>query len=149
MVTFNARGDQPDHAERAARAAVALRREAAAVARDHPDWPRFRIGVNSGEARFGVAGAWGKREYTAVGDAVNLASRLEGEARPGQVVIGGETYRRLPDGTRVEPLGGVRVKGKEAPVDAYILLGLPAGQGEGGERLEPEDEESERDGGRR
>jgi adenylate cyclase len=145
MVTFNARGDQPDHAVRAVRAALALRREAADVAGEHPDWPRFRIGVNSGEARFGVAGAWGKREYTAVGDSVNLASRLEGEAQPGQVVIGGETYRRLPDGARVEPLGGVRVKGKEAPVEAYVVLDLPAGEDDGGDRLEPEDEEPEDD----
>ncbi|HEX2109929.1 MAG TPA: adenylate/guanylate cyclase domain-containing protein [Gaiellaceae bacterium] len=149
MVTFNARGDQPDHALRAVQAALALRREAGDVADDHPDWPRFRIAVNSGEARFGVTGAWGKREYTAVGDAVNLAARLEGEAEPGQVVIGAETYRRLPDGTQVEPLGRVRVRGKEAPVDAYVVLGLPAGGHGRGERLEHENGEPEHDGGRR
>jgi adenylate cyclase len=148
MVVFNARGDQPDHALRAVQAALALRREAADVAADHPDWPRFRIAVNSGEARFGVAGGWGKREYTAFGDAVNLAARLEGHAEPGQVVIGAETYRRLPDGTRVEPLGGVQVKGRGAPVEAYVVLDLPTGEDGGGERLQRENAEPEHDRGR-
>ncbi|MBD0317756.1 MAG: adenylate/guanylate cyclase domain-containing protein [Thermoleophilia bacterium] len=135
MVTFNSRGDQPDHALRAVRAGIALQREAGDVARDHPEWPRFRVGVNSGEARLGVLGAAGKREYGVVGDTVNLASRLEGEARPGEVVVGAETYRRLPDGTRVHPLGDVRVKGREAPVEAYVVVGLPTDGEERGERL--------------
>ena len=50
VATFNSRGDQPDHALRAARAALALQREVAALAVEHPGWPRLRIGVNSGEA---------------------------------------------------------------------------------------------------
>ena len=125
MVVFNKRGDQPDHALRAASAALALQEDAARVAAAHPEWPRFRVGVNSGSARVGVLGADGKREYGAVGDAVNLASRLESEAKPGDVVIGAETYRELPEGTRVERLAGVRLKGKEAPLDAYVLRALP------------------------
>jgi adenylate cyclase len=149
MVSFNARADQPDHALRAVRAALALQREAADVAGGHPDWPRFRIAVNSGEARFGVTGAWGKREYTAVGEAVNVAARLEGKAEPGQVVIGAETYRRLPDGARVKPLGGLQLRGREAPVEAYVVLDLPTGEQNGGERLQAEDAEPEDDGGRR
>jgi adenylate cyclase len=125
MVTFNTRGDQPDHALRAVRAGLALQRAASEVARMHPGWPRFRVGVNSGPADVGVLGAAGKREYTAVGDTVNLAARLEGEAEVGQVVVGPQTYRSLPDGTRVEPLGGVQVKGKEAPIEAYVVVELP------------------------
>jgi adenylate cyclase len=132
MVVFNSRGDQPDHALRAVRAAVALRRAAADVEREHPNWPRFRFGVNSGPVRFEVVGGTGKRERTPVGDAVNLASRLEGQAEPGQIVVGSATYRALPDGTHVEPLGGVRVKGKEAPVDAFVLVSLPDGDERGG-----------------
>jgi adenylate cyclase len=143
MVTFNTRGDQPDHPLRAARAAFALQRAAADVARAHPGWPRFRIGVNSGPARLGVVGAPGKRDYTALGDTVNLAARLQAEARTGGVVIGGATYDALPDGTRVEPLGGVRVKGKEAPVEAYVLVELPPDGGERGDRLEREDHDGE------
>jgi adenylate cyclase len=143
MVTFNSRGDQPDHALRAARAALALQRAAAEVARAHPDWPRFRIGVNSGPTRLGVVGAHGKREYTALGDTVNLAARLQGEAKTGGVVIGGATYDALPGGTQVEPLAGVRVKGKEAPVEAYVLVALPPDGRERRDRLERQDDDDE------
>jgi class 3 adenylate cyclase len=143
MASFNVHGDQPDHAELAVRAALALQREASAVAAAHPDWPRFRAGVNTGPARTGLVGA----DFTPLGDTVNLASRLEGQARPGQVVIGAETYRRLPDGTAVEALSALRVKGKEAPVEAYVLLSLPAGGDEQrGGALGPEDEEPDHEG---
>jgi adenylate cyclase len=125
MVTFNARGDQPDHAIRAVRAGLALQRETARIVERHPGWPRFRVGINSGEAMVGLVGAEGRRSYTVIGDAVNLASRLEGQAKVGQVVIGARTYLALPDGTKVEPLGGVQVKGKEASVDAYVVVELP------------------------
>ncbi len=124
MVTFNTRGDQPDHALKAVRAGLALQRETARIVGRHPGWPRFRVGVNSGEAVVGLVGAEGGRSYTVIGDTVNLASRLEGQAKVGQVVIGAETYRALPNGTKVEPLGGVRVKGKEAPIEAYIVVEL-------------------------
>jgi len=125
MVTFNTRGDQPDHPLRATRAGLALQRETARIVERHPGWPRFRVGVNSGEAMVGLVGAEGGRGYTVIGNTVNLASRLEGQAKTGQVVIGSETYRTLPEGTRVESLGGIRVKGKERPVEAYVVVELP------------------------
>lgn len=73
----------------------------------------------------GLVGAEEGRAYTVIGDSVNLASRLEGQAKAGQVVVGAETYRALPDGTRVHPLSGVRVKGKQAPIEAYVVFELP------------------------
>jgi len=121
MVTFNTRGDQPDHARRAAQAALAIRQAAEEVSADHPEWPRFRIGVNSGEVTVGVLGAAGGRTYTVIGDAVNLASRLERMAGPGEIVIGPETARRLP-GAQLEMLGEIPVRGKAEPVVAYRLL---------------------------
>ncbi len=120
MATFNRRGDQPDHAERAARAALALQQSTAAIADDHPEWPRFRAGVNSGEAMVGVVGAEGGRSYTVIGDAVNLAARLEALAPVGGVAIGGQTLRALAD-AQVESLGSVAVKGKAEPVEAFLL----------------------------
>jgi class 3 adenylate cyclase len=120
MATFNTRGDQPDHAQRAARAALAIRDATEAVAEEHPGWPRFRVGVNSGEAMVGVMGAKGGRSYTVIGDTVNLASRLEGAAPVGGVVVGEETLRRLGD-TAAEPVGPVHAKGKAEPVKAYLL----------------------------
>jgi len=133
MVTFNTRGDQPDHAVRAVRAGLALQKETARIVERHPGWPRFRVGINSGEAMVGLVGAEGGRGYTAIGDTVNLASRLEGQGIVSQVVVGAGTYHALPDGTKVEPLGGVQVKGKKVPIEAYIVVELPPG---GSERAE-------------
>ena len=138
MVTFNTHGDQPDHATRATRAGLALQQETARILERHPGWPRFRVGVNSGEAMVGLVGAEGGRGYTVIGDTVNLASRLEGQAQAGQVVVGARTYRTLPDGTRAEPLGGVRVKGKEAPIEAYVVIELPPDENERPRREQPE-----------
>lgn len=121
MATFNTRGDQPDHAVRAARAALAIQRVTGDVARQHPGWPRFRVGVNTGEAVVGVLGTAGGRTFTAIGDAVNLAARLEGAAPVGGVVIGAETARRLPM-AQLEPMGPIHVKGKAESVEVYRLL---------------------------
>lgn len=123
MATFNTRRHQPDHAVRAARAALSLRDAAADVARQHPEWPRLRIGVNTGEVIVGVVGTSGGRKYTIVGDAVNVAARLEQFAPAGGVVIGSATLRQVP-GADVEPLGRLRVKGKDEGVEAYLLSGL-------------------------
>lgn len=122
MVVFNKEGDQPDHAVRACRAALALQRESARIAVDHPEWPRFRVGVNSGEVATGlVGGERGLRMHGVIGDTVNLAARLEGQAVAGGVVIGAGTYDQLPDGVEVERLPELHVKGKEAAVEAYTL----------------------------
>lgn len=123
MVTFNVRGDQPEHPLQAARAALAIQRSTGAIADDHPGWPRFRVGINTGEASVGVVGAAGGRKHTAIGDAVNLAARLEGKAPAGGIAVAADTVRRLPR-ARTEPLGLVEVKGKAEPVEAYLLLGL-------------------------
>jgi adenylate cyclase len=121
MATFNIRGDQPDHALQAARAALAIQRATAEVAHAHPNWPRFRVGVNTGDAAVGLLGTAGGRTYTAIGDAVNLAARLQGAAPVGGVVIGAETARRLPS-VSLEPMGPIQVKGKTEPVEVYRLL---------------------------
>jgi class 3 adenylate cyclase len=123
MATFSDEPGAEGHAVRAARAAVAIRERSAALAAEHPDWPRFRIGVNTGEAMVGVVGTGGGRSYTAIGDAVNVASRLESEAPVGGIAIGAETMRRLT-APRVERLGDLRVKGKREPVEAYLLVAL-------------------------
>jgi adenylate cyclase len=123
MATFNTRGDQPDHAQRAAAAALDIQRETAAVAAAHPDWPRFRVGVNTGEALVGVVGAREGRSYTVIGDAVNVASRLQSAAPVGAVTVGAATLRHLT-GARVQSLGALPLRGKSEPVDAYVLEGL-------------------------
>ena len=125
MATFNSRGDEPDHAVRAAGAALALQRELTAIAEANPGWPRLRVGVNSGVAVVREMGGHGFVDYVVVGDTVNTASRLESEAPEGGVLIGAETRRALPDGSILEAVPGLRVKGKELAVDAYLLHALP------------------------
>src|SRR5204862_5919473 len=120
MATFNRRGDQPDHALQAARAALAIQEAALRLADEHPAWPRFRVGVNTGEAMVGVLGAEGGKSYTVIGDTVNVAARLEASAPLGRVAIGEATLRRLPR-AQTEALGPIRVKGNADPVDAYVL----------------------------
>jgi adenylate cyclase len=125
VATFNARDDQPDHALRAAQAALALQRELARLAIEHPDWPQMRIGVNSGEAVLRELGGEGHVAYPLVGDTVNTGARLESLAPPGGVLIGAETFDQLPDGAVVEERQALRVKGKHDVVNAYVLLALP------------------------
>lgn len=125
VATFNSHGDQPDHARRAAAAALDLQAAFARIRRDHPDWPQMRIGINSGEVVVREVGGQGHVAYPVLGDAVNTGSRLEGLAPPGGVLIGSATYDRLPDGVVVEERRHLRVKGKEDPVGAYVLVALP------------------------
>ena len=87
MVTFNKRGDQPDHAERAAGADLRCKKDPTPC-RAASDWPLFRVGINSGPVSVSLLGAQGGRMRTIVGDTVNIASRIEGQAPVGGVAIG-------------------------------------------------------------
>jgi class 3 adenylate cyclase len=132
------------HETRAARAGLELQAAAGSISARHPDWPRFRVGVNSGEAHVGLVRAPRLRSFTPTGDVVNTGARLEGKARAGEVVIAERTRRALGPEAQVEDLGELPVKGKERPVRAFVLRALPAHRDEGDERLE--DEHGERDG---
>jgi adenylate cyclase len=114
-----------DHAVRAARVGLTLQAEMERLLGAHPDWPRLRVGVNTGPAIVRELGGHGHVTYSAVGDSVNVGARLEALAPVGGVLIGEETYRRLPDGTLAEPMPGLRVKGKDAAVDAFVLHAVP------------------------
>jgi adenylate cyclase len=86
----------------------------------------MRIGVNTGEAVVREIGGDGHVAYPVVGDTVNTGSRLESLAPAGGVLVGSETYEQLPDGVVVEPKTGLRIKGKEDEIDAFLLLAVPA-----------------------
>ena len=106
VATFNSRGDQPDHATRAAAAALALQRAFARIQREHPEWPQMRIGVNSGDVVVREVGGQGHVAYPVLGDAVNTGSRLEGLAPPG---------RRLDRVGDLRPAAGRRRRRGAAP----------------------------------
>jgi adenylate cyclase len=129
MVVFD---EDRGHPALAARAGLLLQRVATRIAESHTGWPRFRVGVNSGEVHAGVVGGpRGHRKYGYVGDVVNVASRLESEAPVGSVLIGEETFRRLGSRAVVEAVPPLRVKGKREPVTAYRLHRLTGpGRGE-------------------
>jgi len=86
---------------------------------DHPEWPRFRIGVNSGPAVLGNVGSGAHRSFTAIGDTTNVAARLQAAARPGGILIGQATYDAVRDEVAVEPFGELDLKGKPSPVPTY------------------------------
>ena len=125
MVLFNAPARQPDHTLRAARAALGMQAAIEAVAEREPEWPRFRIGVNTGPALIGNIGSDEFRNFTAIGDTVNLAARLEQEvAEAGQVVLGPTTHEAIRHLAIARPLEPIEVKGKRDPVACFVLEGL-------------------------
>jgi len=132
------------HEARAARAGLRLQEACAAASGRRPDWPRFRVGINSGEAHVGLVQARGARSFTPTGDMVNTGSRLQQQARAGEVVLGERTRSVLGNRAVVEDLGDLPVKGKERPLRAFVLRALAVRGGEGDERLHDQDGERDR-----
>ncbi|KPV49606.1 hypothetical protein SE17_31665 [Kouleothrix aurantiaca] len=115
----------PEHALRAALAMHASLAELnTELERERGIRLAMRIGINTGPALVGNIGSAELRNFTAIGDTVNLAARLETSAESGQIVIGANTRAQLGAHARVRPLGGLALKGKAAPVEAFVLEGL-------------------------
>lgn len=125
MAVFGAPEAQPDHAERALRCAIAM--QARQVELNAEGWgvdglPSLAvgIGVNTGPVIAGTVGGGGRLEYTVVGDAVNVASRLQSEAGAGEIVATDATVAAAPD-IRHEAVGSRKVKGRAEPVEVYRI----------------------------
>jgi class 3 adenylate cyclase len=125
---FGAPIDHPDHAERAAAAALAMQRAMAELNEAHAarGLPRFEmgIGVNTGEAVVGNIGSEHRAKYGVVGNAVNTAARIEGATVGGQIFVSATTYARIRDIAEVGAPVTVAVKGLSEPLPLYELRGL-------------------------
>ena len=126
MGLFNAPLAQDDHPFLAVKAALAMR---TAVTQLHNRLPvplrlQYGIGIHTGEAVVGNVGTEQQMNFTAIGDAVNLAKRLQENAQGGQILLSGETYMRVREQVQVNPLLPVQVKGRQAFTEVWELVEL-------------------------
>ncbi|MCX7681936.1 MAG: adenylate/guanylate cyclase domain-containing protein, partial [Anaerolineae bacterium] len=126
VALFNAPLRQEQHTLRAVRAALKIRE---GVARLHEQLPPpyrlyYGVGINVGEAVVGFIGTEQQMNYTAIGSSVNLASRLQSVAAPGQILLSQSAYERVKDYVEARPLPPLEAKGFSEPLIAYELLGL-------------------------
>jgi PAS domain S-box-containing protein len=126
MAWFNAPLPQPDHTLRAVLAALDLR---SSIAKLHTILPpeahlSFGVGIHYGQAILGWIGTEQRMEYTAIGDSVNTAKRIQENAARNQILISKEAYEWVKDVVQASFFAPLHVKGKIGPVDVYEVLGL-------------------------
>jgi len=125
MAVFGAPDPGLDHAERSLRCAVAMQERQAELNAEgwDADVPELGvgIGVNTGLVIAGTVGGGGRLEYTVVGDAVNVAQRLQSEADAGEIVASATTVASAPS-IACEAIGPRMVKGREEPVEVFRVL---------------------------
>jgi PAS domain S-box-containing protein len=127
MAIFNTRlNPHENHVERAVRAAVDMRADLAAYHETVPEDQRlhFGIGIHTGDAVVGNVGSPFRKDYSAIGDAVNLAKRLQEMARPDQILLSDNAYQQVQELAEAVKLGPVRIKGRQAQEQIYELTGL-------------------------
>jgi class 3 adenylate cyclase len=128
MAIFGAPVHYADHSLRAIKTAVAMQTQVAELSarRVQNGKPPIAIGigVSAGEAVAGTVGTESQMEYTVIGDRVNLAARLESNAKPGQILISQETYDHVADQVKARCLGPMSVKGREEAVTVFEILGM-------------------------
>jgi class 3 adenylate cyclase/CheY-like chemotaxis protein len=127
MAVFGAPEPLSDHAERALRCAIAMQRRqdelnAEGWGTDAVQTLHIGVGVNTGLVIAGAVGGGGRLEYTVIGDAVNVAERLQSEAEGGEIIASASTVTAA-DGIESEPIGTRQVKGREEPVEVYRVVG--------------------------
>ena len=125
MAVYGAPIPKPDDALRATRSAIEMQRSLAALnhnweSRGQPPL-RMGVGVNTGPVTAGNIGSAKRMDYTVIGDAVNLASRLCSNAVGGQILVSDSTFMLLNGGIPGQRLDPIRVKGKETPVELHEI----------------------------
>src|SRR5713101_191692 len=131
LAFFGAPTAHEDDPERAVRCGLDMVREIdeRSAAQKSPDAHslRVRVGINTGPVVVGVVGTESANEYTAMGDAVNVAARMQALARPGTVLVSGATHRFIARLVESVDVGPLELKGKANAVQAYEVTGLKEG----------------------
>src|SRR3990170_1846846 len=125
MAVFGAPYPQEDHAERAVRVALEMRRRLNELNKELGKDPpiEMRMGINSGKVVAGPIGSHKRKEITVLGDTVNIASRIESTvAQAGQIVVGARTRELVRDSFEIKDLGTVALKGKKKAVRVFKIL---------------------------
>ncbi len=126
MAWFNHPVPQEDHTLRAARAALRFRNAVGEVRKNLE--PKlhlsFGVGIHVGEALLGLIGTPQRLDYTAIGDSVNTAKRIQENAEPDQILVSAEAKVLLGEKVKLEAAEAIEAKGKKEPVEVFELVGL-------------------------
>ena len=126
MAFFNAPIEQADHTLRAVRAAIGIRSSINDLRGELPTDMRLGIGIgiHCGEAVLGLVGTQERLEYTAIGDSVNTAKRLQENAAPGQILISANAHQKIADYVQVKQIHPIKAKGKSGLIEVLEITDL-------------------------
>lgn len=126
MAWFNAPIPQPDHTLRAVKAALLLRETVESLYEELPESSHleFGVGIHYGDAVLGLIGTERRLEYTAIGDSVNTAKRIQENSSRNQILISKDAYERIKEEVEGNYSESMTLKGKSQPVEVYEVLGL-------------------------
>lgn len=126
MAWFNAPMPQPDHMLRAIRSAIGLREAVEKLRSQFPPEYQlaFGVGIHYGDAVLGLVGTETRLDYTAIGDSVNTAKRIQENSGPNQILISGPAYELVKDQIEVRQIAPIQAKGKREPVPVYEVIAL-------------------------
>jgi class 3 adenylate cyclase len=129
MAWFNAPLPQADHALRAVRTGLQIRDAILQLHKELPEELQLScgIGIHTGDAVLGLIGSQERIEYTAIGDDVNTAKRLQEHSGINQILISAQIYQAVQADVEVRPLQRIKVKGKQKPLEVYEVVGLKCG----------------------
>ena len=121
MAVFGSPYPKKDDAVRAVKAACEISDKFASMSAEEGSPIQVRIGINTGPVVAGNIGSPNRMEYTVLGDTVNVASRLQALAEPGQIILGPETARLIKKSFSLEKIGEKHIRGRDKPLQVYTL----------------------------
>ncbi|MGD8455972.1 MAG: adenylate/guanylate cyclase domain-containing protein [Anaerolineales bacterium] len=126
MAWFNAPIPQKDHTLRAVRAALKIRDSISYLHKELPKEAHlsFGVGIHFGDAVLGLVGTEQRVDYTAIGDSINTAKRIQENSEAGQILISEDAYKKVSKRIQTNPVDPIRAKGKREPLKVYEVVGL-------------------------